>query len=430
VAQLEASSLQKTALLSDLQHELTSTRARLELLEAERRALENETLSLADKSQIRIKSLEKQVEALGAELEAQKLAYDARIDSAAQQSTQAVEAMRLGFALERQALVDGYEERIATAQACYDEKVLELEVGLTRGHTAEVSKLTRERNELRESLDKVTSEAKAATGRLEEALSKAEVELERLRRLAEETRAVNVQMAGEKAGLEAVLGRVKGLSGDQTGRIEVLERELQEVRLQHEVGMRDGQNEVKCRLDLLGKELNGRWEERLRREVEVARREVEGRVEAEKRAEVAALDELREREARAAGEAWQAKVNELLAEASGLRRELAERERDVRERYEAVKGGLEAEKRALVEEVERLGREGAQRAERERLEAERRLAEVQEACAMQSQVGALFTGLFKFWKEENSILFYKEFFYRSSFIKKSSFIKNCLPRTI
>ncbi len=165
MAQLEASNLQKTSLISDLQHELTSTKARLDLLDAERRALENETLSLADRSQIMIKSLEKQVQTLNADLTSQKQTFESRFESTSQQHTQTVEGMKFEFQLEKQNLIDKYEERLATAQVSFDEKVLDLEVGLKKGFGEEVVRLTKERNEFKEALDKLTSESLANTKR-------------------------------------------------------------------------------------------------------------------------------------------------------------------------------------------------------------------------------------------------------------------------
>jgi len=179
---------------------------------------------------------------------------------------------------------------------------------------------------------------------------------------------------------------LKNISGQQVARIEALVIEVEDLRLRHEVGVKDGQNELKCRLDLLSKDLNGKWEERLKRELENLRREVEERTEVEKRVELEAMNVLKEREVKKVGEVWQGKVEELLEEASGLKRRLGEKEAEVRERFEVMKNKLESENRLLMEQIERVAQDADQRLTKQKDDADRRLAEVQEKISIESQV--------------------------------------------
>ena len=116
ISQLEASNLQKNSLISDIQHELSSTKARLELLDSERRALEDATLSLTDKNSIMIKTLEKQVSDLHEELSRQKIMYEKRLEVLTVSGSQSKEAMKREFEMEREGLVSRYEERLTSGE--------------------------------------------------------------------------------------------------------------------------------------------------------------------------------------------------------------------------------------------------------------------------------------------------------------------------
>ena len=89
--------------------------------------------------------------------------------------------------MEREGLVNGYESRLSSSEQLFNEKLLDLEVNLSKSFGAESQRLVAERNELRERVEASDREARAKIGALEadlggtlEALRNAEKLLEEL----------------------------------------------------------------------------------------------------------------------------------------------------------------------------------------------------------------------------------------------------------
>lgn len=133
ISQLEASNLQKTSTISDIQQELTTTKTKLQALETERRELENENLSNNDRNTIMIRSLETQLKTLTSESTAQKSSFETKIDSMTASHEATVNQLKVDFDLAKQTLVDNYESQISSEQVFFNEKILNLEVNLNKG---------------------------------------------------------------------------------------------------------------------------------------------------------------------------------------------------------------------------------------------------------------------------------------------------------
>ena len=89
--------MQKTSLISDIQHELSSTRSRLETLESERKALENESMSANDRNSLLIRSLETQVTNLSEEVSNQRAKYEKRIEALIGDGKQKIEQLQVEY---------------------------------------------------------------------------------------------------------------------------------------------------------------------------------------------------------------------------------------------------------------------------------------------------------------------------------------------
>lgn len=187
ISQLEASNLQKNSTISDIQHELTATKTRLEHIEEERRALENESLNQNDRNTIMIRSLENQVKSLTEEMAAHRANYQAKIESLTVSNSQEVDQLKMDFKLEREALVTDYEARLASEQTEFNEKVLNLEVTLNKNFSAENQRLVKEKGLLKESLEKSVVEAKLKIDKYESDLTDA---LDKLRTTEEELKKI------------------------------------------------------------------------------------------------------------------------------------------------------------------------------------------------------------------------------------------------
>lgn len=122
----------------------------------------------------------------------------------------------------------------------------------------------------------------------------------------------------------------------------------------HETSSKDSQVELKCKLDLLTRDLNARWQERLKAELDALRTELSENMEKDKRNEIAMLNELKDGELKSMKSVWQGKTNELLEEVSRLKRELGEKEQDIRMRFDSLKNSLEAENKTLTEQIDQV----------------------------------------------------------------------------
>ena len=96
--------------------------------------------------------------------------------------------------------------------------------------------------------------------------------------------------------------------------IEKLTSELEQLRFLHETTSKDSQLELKVKLEMLNKELNGKWQDKLRLECERLRNELNTTMEAEKRDEIDMLNKLKDQELKNLKTIWQTKTNELLDE--------------------------------------------------------------------------------------------------------------------
>lgn len=144
------------------------------------------------------------------------------------------------------------------------------------------------------------------------------------------------------------------MSEQQAAQVLKLTTELSELKFLHETSSKDSQVELKCKLDLLTKDLNARWQERLKAELEALRAELSENMEKDKRHEIAMLNELKDGELKNMKSVWQSKTNELLEEVSQLKRELGEKEQDIRTRFDSLKSSLEAENKTLLEQIDQV----------------------------------------------------------------------------
>ena len=90
----------------------------------------------------------------------------------------------------------------------------------------------------------------------------------------------------------------------------------------HETTSKDSQLELKVKLEMLNKELNGKWQEKLRVECERLRTELNSTMEASKRDEIDMLNKLKDQELKNLKTVWQTKTNELLDEVISISNQL------------------------------------------------------------------------------------------------------------
>lgn len=119
--------MQMTSTISDLKTELALTKDRLDLLENERRSIENQSLSQNDKNLNTIKSLEKQLEALNNEKQTLTTDFDKKFSHLSESNTKLIEKLKLEAQTEKEQLIDKYESKLNTEKTIFEEKLLTLE---------------------------------------------------------------------------------------------------------------------------------------------------------------------------------------------------------------------------------------------------------------------------------------------------------------
>lgn len=127
ISKLEAASMQQTSTILDLKHELQSAKERIEILESDRRNLENESLSINDRNTQLIKSLEKQLESLSNEHKLQQDEFSKKYQSLDEDRNKQTEKLKTEYNIEKQALINSYEAKLNTEKAAYEEKLLTVE---------------------------------------------------------------------------------------------------------------------------------------------------------------------------------------------------------------------------------------------------------------------------------------------------------------
>ena len=119
--------MQNTSIISDLKHELAKTKERLSVLENERKALENESLSLNDRNVHLIRSLEKKVESLNNENNIQQDEFNKKLNSLEEINLNQVNKLKTEHKIDREELISTYESRLSIEMATYEEKIRKIE---------------------------------------------------------------------------------------------------------------------------------------------------------------------------------------------------------------------------------------------------------------------------------------------------------------
>lgn len=195
---------------------------------------------------------------------------------------------------------------------------------------------------------------------------------------------------------------VQDLSKKQATELANLSSELKQLQFLHESTSKDSQVELKCKLDMLNKDLNSKWSQRLRDELEALRKELKESMELEKRDEIAMLNELKDGELKNLKTVWQTKTNELLEEISRLKRELGEKEDDIKAKFDELKTSLETENKSLTEKIEQLNAEHASKVEKMKTLNENATSSLLDNLMKESQE--------KVWKFTNNCIKYYKLF--------------------
>lgn len=161
-------------------------------------------MSMNDRNSLMIRSLETQVANLTEENSSQKSKYDKRFETLVEENNKKVEQLQIDHKLERENLVSDYESRLNASEQQFNEKILNLEVSLSKNFNAENQRLVAERNELRERLESSASQASAAIDGLEKDLNRTQEALKSAEKMLAELNATCEALNGERNMLEQV----------------------------------------------------------------------------------------------------------------------------------------------------------------------------------------------------------------------------------
>ena len=259
VSKLEASDMQKTATIGDLESELRRVRERLDALDAERRSLADTSMSQNDKYARQMRELERRLQTLGEERDAEQAENARRLALLNEQHAQSVSALHADYGSRMDEVTRAHEAALGMQQALHDERVLTIQRDLSKDFNAENLKLLAERNELRVELSKTLDELKAKTREHETDTSALGQRLALVQRQLVDALASSRTLGEERQAWqgEALAGR--STIGQQAAQIATLQAELDELRMLHDASSKDSQLELKVKMERLSKELNAKW---------------------------------------------------------------------------------------------------------------------------------------------------------------------------
>jgi hypothetical protein len=163
ISKLEAENMQKTSMINDLTAELGIVRERLNLLEDDRRSLENANLSLNERQTKLIKGLEDKIEALNSEKDSQLKQLHEKIRETVQMSENEIKSLKEMHTNQLEGLANDHEAKLAQERDLFEQKMLQLQNELSKGFNSESQKLLQQQMETKILLDKTVDELKSKT---------------------------------------------------------------------------------------------------------------------------------------------------------------------------------------------------------------------------------------------------------------------------
>lgn len=261
---MEASNLQSTSTISDLKQELQLVRERLDNIEKEKAALESENQTLNGRSSEQLKTLKSQIASLNEEKCLIERDYKQKLESLNDSNAKLIDKLNADFGIQKQEIVNSYENRLNVEKATYEEKMLTLERDLCKSYNAQISQLHVERNEFKTQLDTLSDQHKALLKNYQTESKNLD---ELYRKTVDQLNSLQIefdQLRKSKTKLDIDYSSTRETCEAQKVRIDELTNELEQLKVLFESTNRDSKLELKVKLEKLNKELESKWTEKLR----------------------------------------------------------------------------------------------------------------------------------------------------------------------
>ncbi|XP_077343160.1 protein FAM184A isoform X4 [Lithobates pipiens] len=358
IGMLQATQMTQEATIQDLESEKARIKEKIVRLEEERILLQTKNQNLDERQRQQILALEKKINEAK---QTQRECYEKELINLRIKFEEETLQLKEAHAKMLEEMSWKHQAALEAAQSSTNKEKKKLQMDLHQQHEKEKQELEEDKNQLKQKLETLKEE-------LTKKLTNANEEICRLQDLVKkseqglgsaECHITSLKDAQDR--LQNELDMTRERLRESSDSLFAVQGGLEKERQKHESVISAMREEERLKIDKVARDLELKWTESLRQECSKLREELKLQHDEDKKAAMAQLLQLKEREINTAKDSWQKKVEDLLDQISLLKQNLEMQLCQSQNALQQLQSQFSQERQRLTRELQELEEEHQQR---------------------------------------------------------------------
>ncbi|XP_073483267.1 protein FAM184A isoform X4 [Aquarana catesbeiana] len=358
IGMLQATQMTQEATIQDLESEKARIKEKIVRLEEERILLQTKNQNLDERQRQQILALEKKINEAK---QTQRECYEKELINLRIKFEEETLQLKEAHAKMLEEMSWKHQAALEAAQSSTNKEKKKLKMDLHQQHEKEKQELEEDKNQLKQQLETLKEEltkklmdANEEICRLQDLVKKSEQGLG-----SAECHITSLKDAQDR--LQNELDMTRERLRETSDSLFAVQGGLEKERQKHESVISAMREEERLKIDKVARDLELKWTETLRQECSKLREELKIQHDEDKKAAMAQLLQLKEREINTAKDSWQKKVEDLLDQISLLKQNLEMQLCQSQNALQQLQSQFSQERQRLTRELQELEEEHQQR---------------------------------------------------------------------